>query len=82
MSDPGTTTTHPVQYEAVYVAERSRVTTFFRLILAIPHFILVALWGIPVYVVTVIAWIAIIITGSYPRASGTSPRATSSTRDA
>jgi hypothetical protein len=67
MSDPGETTTHPVQYEAVYEAERNRLTTFFRLILAIPHFILVALWGIPAYLVTIIAWFAIIITGSYPQ---------------
>jgi hypothetical protein len=67
MSDPGQSTTHPVQYEATFVAARSRVTTFFRLIMVIPHLILVTLWGIPVYLVTIIAWFAIVITGRYPQ---------------
>ena len=67
MSDPGQqSTTHPVQYEAVFEAQRSRLTTFFRVIMVIPHLVLLALWGIAVYVTTVVAWFAILITGHYP----------------
>jgi hypothetical protein len=47
---------------------RNRLTVGFRLFLAIPHFVVLlfvlAAWG----VVTIIAWFAILITGSYPRA--------------
>jgi hypothetical protein len=57
---------HPVQLQAQNAARRSRLTTFFRLILVIPHLILMALWGIAVYFVTIIAWFAILITGRYP----------------
>jgi hypothetical protein len=66
MSDAGQTTTHPVQYEAVFESQRSRVTTFFRIIMVIPHLLLLLLWGIAVYVTTFIAWFAILIMGSYP----------------
>jgi hypothetical protein len=57
---------HPVQFHAENVSPRSRLTTFFRLILAIPHVIFVALYGIVAYVVIIIAWFAILITGRYP----------------
>ncbi len=66
MSDPGQSALHPVQDEVTFEAERSRVTTFFRLILVIPHVILVALWAIPVYVLTLVAWFAILVVGRYP----------------
>ena len=58
---------HPVQFRAENVSPRSRLTTFFRLILAIPHVIVLAFYGIAAYVVTVIAWFAILFTGRYPR---------------
>lgn len=47
--------------------DRNRVTVAFRLILAIPH--LIALWFINVawVITTVIAWLAILFTGEYPR---------------
>ncbi len=67
MSDPGQSTSHPVQYEADFAAPRSRVTTFFRIILVIPHLIFLAVWGFVAYLVTIIAWFAIVITGSYPQ---------------
>jgi uncharacterized membrane protein len=57
-----------VQFEVVWQGKRDRLTTFFRLILAIPHIVVLALAGIAEYVVTVIAWVAILITGRYPRA--------------
>jgi hypothetical protein len=59
-------TLHPIQFQAQFAQRRSRLTTFFRIILVIPHMILVALWGIAALVVTLIAWFAILITGRYP----------------
>jgi hypothetical protein len=51
---------------AQFAQRRSRLTVFFRLILAIPHLIVVSLWGIAALLVTFIAWFAILITGRYP----------------
>ena len=60
--------TYPVTFEADYVEPRSRVTTFFRLLLVIPHLIVAACWGIAVFVVVVIAWFALLFTGRWPEA--------------
>ena len=46
---------------------RNRVTVAFRLILAIPQFIAVGFLGLAWGVTTLIAWVAIIFTGNYPR---------------
>jgi hypothetical protein len=35
--------TYPVTFEADYVEQRSRLTTFLRLLLAIPHLIVLSL---------------------------------------
>ncbi|HZV73853.1 MAG TPA: DUF4389 domain-containing protein [Conexibacter sp.] len=53
-------------YEADYVEQRSRLSTFFRLILAIPWFIVSIFWGLVALVCVVIAWFAIVLTGRYP----------------
>jgi hypothetical protein len=66
MSASGQSVSHPVQYDVVYEAQRNRLTTFFRLILVLPHLVLAALWAIAVYVTTLIAWFAILVTGRYP----------------
>ncbi len=58
---------YPVTFEADYVEQRNRLTAFFRLILAIPLFIWVAIYGIVAEIAVVIAWFAIVITGRYPR---------------
>jgi hypothetical protein len=57
---------YPVSFAADYEPRRSRLTTFFRLLLAIPHFIVVAIWFIAMYVVEVIAWLVIVFTGGLP----------------
>jgi len=57
---------YPVAYEVDFVEQRSRLTTFFRLILAIPWFIVGIFWSIAALVCSVIAWFAIVITGRYP----------------
>jgi hypothetical protein len=58
---PGETT-----FDAPYVERHSRLTTFFRYLLAIPHFVVVALYGFVAYFAGVIAWFAILFTGRYP----------------
>jgi Domain of unknown function (DUF4389) len=58
---------YPVTFEADYVEHRSRLTAFFRLILAIPPLIVVAIYGILAFIATIIAWFAIVITAHFPR---------------
>lgn len=58
---------YPVGYEAGFVEERSRLTTFFRLILAIPWLIVAIFWELGALVCAVIAWFAILFTGRYPQ---------------
>lgn len=57
---------YPVSFEMDYVARRSRLTTFFRWLLAIPHFFFAAFYGIAVYVVLIIAWFALLFTARWP----------------
>lgn len=57
---------HPVGYESDFVAPRSRATTFFRLLLAIPHFIVLMIYSIGLFLTVIAAWFAIVITGRYP----------------
>ena len=57
---------YPVSYVADYVEPRNRLTAFFRLILAIPIFIWVALYAIVAEVAVIIAWFAVVITGRFP----------------
>jgi len=45
---------------------RSRLTVFFRLLLAIPHFIWLCLWGIAVWFVVIISWFAALFTKRVP----------------
>jgi hypothetical protein len=54
-------------FEAEYVERHSRLTTFFRYLLAIPHFFVVMFWGIAAFVAIVVAWFALVFTGRYPQ---------------
>jgi hypothetical protein len=47
--------------------QRDRLTVAFRLLLAIPHIIIVWCLGLAWAVSTMIAWFAILLTGSYPQ---------------
>jgi hypothetical protein len=60
------TAPYPVRLVGGDDLERSRLTVFFRLILVIPHAILLALWGIVAYVVVFISWVIAIFTGRVP----------------
>ena len=58
---------HPVAFSAIYEGEgRSRLTVFFRLIVAIPWLIVASLWGIVVFFTVIFAWFALVFTGRYP----------------
>jgi len=58
---------YPVEFRVDYADSRSRLTTFFRLILAIPLAIWAYVYGFLALIVVVIAWFAIVITGRYPQ---------------
>lgn len=58
---------YPVTFEADYVERRSRLTAFFRLILAIPLAIWLYLYGIVAGLAIVVAWFAIVFTARYPQ---------------
>jgi hypothetical protein len=47
---------------------RNRLTVFFRLFLAIPHFIWLALWGIAAFFAAVANWLMVLATGRPPAA--------------
>jgi hypothetical protein len=46
--------------------ERSRLTVFFRLLLAIPHLIWLSLWGIAASVAVIVNWFATLFAGRSP----------------
>jgi hypothetical protein len=62
----GAMSAYPIGYEADFVEERSRLTTFFRLILAIPLYLVGAVYAIGAVFATVFAWFALLFTGRYP----------------
>ena len=57
---------HPVRLELDDPLDRSRLTVFFRLLLAIPHLIWLALWYVLVLLAVIVAWIAALVTGRVP----------------
>lgn len=63
--------TFPNQYPADIQVDpplpQSRLTVFFRIFLVIPHAIILGLLMYVVTFVSLIAWVAILVTGSYPR---------------
>ena len=68
VAEPGDTPRRlPIQIVVADDLERSRVTVIFRLLLAIPHLIVVALWGFAALAVSVIVWLALLFEGKAPR---------------
>jgi hypothetical protein len=57
---------HPIGLIVEDDLRRSRLTVFFRLLLAIPQAIWLELWGIVAFVAIVIAWFAALILGRVP----------------
>lgn len=58
---------HPIRLVVTDDLKRSRLTVFFRLLLAIPHFIWLELWGIAACIVLLIAWFAALFTKRVPQ---------------
>lgn len=56
----------PVRLESSDDLRRSRLTVFFRLLLAIPHLIWLALWGIVALLAAIGNWFATLFTGTSP----------------
>jgi hypothetical protein len=56
----------PIRIVVTDDLERSRVTVFFRMLLAIPHLIVVGLWGVAAFAVSVILWLALLFEGRAP----------------
>jgi hypothetical protein len=59
---------HPIQLVVEDDFHRNRLTVFFRLILAIPHYIWFFLWSVAAVIVAILNWFATLATGRPPRA--------------
>lgn len=57
---------HPISYDLDYALERNRLTTFFRLIVAIPWIVVGYIYAIVALVVWIISWLALLFTARYP----------------
>jgi hypothetical protein len=57
---------HPIRLVVGDDLRRSRLTVFFRLLLAIPHFIWITLWTIAMIVVAIVNWFAVVFAGRLP----------------
>jgi hypothetical protein len=57
---------HPIGLILTDDLQRSRLTVFFRLLLVIPHVIVLYIWGIVACVAVIVAWLVAIFTGRVP----------------
>jgi hypothetical protein len=57
---------HPVKLVVEDDLRRRRLTVFFRLLLAIPHFIWIFLWTIVTVLAAILNWVATLVTGKPP----------------
>ena len=64
--EPDAPAPHPIHLVVTDDLERNRLTVFFRLLLALPHLIWVAIWGIAVFFAVIAAWFVGIFTGRVP----------------
>jgi hypothetical protein len=58
---------HPIRLVVDDDLHRSRLTVFFRILLAIPHFIWITLWSIAAVVAAIVNWFATLFTGRSPQ---------------
>jgi Domain of unknown function (DUF4389) len=59
---------HPIRLTARDDLKRSRLTLFFRLILAIPHLVWLFLWSVAAFFAAVASWFATLVRGQAPDA--------------
>jgi hypothetical protein len=57
---------HPIHLVVTDDLQRNRLTVFFRLVLAIPHLVWLALWSIAAYLAVLVAWVVGIVLGRVP----------------
>ena len=60
------TSPHPVRLVVDDDLKRSRLTVFFRLLLAMPHYVWATFWTLLMIFVSVVNWLATLITGRSP----------------
>ena len=65
LDDSGTDPVVRIDYGPT-LERRSRLTIFFRGLLVLPHMIVLAILGIALYIVMIIAWFAVLILGRWP----------------
>jgi Domain of unknown function (DUF4389) len=58
---------HPIRVVVTDDLRRNRLTVFFRLLLAIPHFIWLFLWTIAAFFAAIVNWFATLVRGISPR---------------
>jgi len=63
---PGDDARHPIHVVVTDDLRRNRLTVFFRLFLAIPHFIWAALWAFLAYLLAIVAWVVGLVLGRVP----------------
>jgi hypothetical protein len=61
------TRSDPVWMDVRDELRRSRLTVFFRLVLAFPHLVWLALWGVLALLAAIVNWVATLIAGASPR---------------
>lgn len=59
---------YPIHFDVQLPERQSRLTTFFRFILVIPHLVVLIVWGLLVEIAVFLAWFGILFTGRYPQA--------------
>lgn len=57
---------YPIGLEIDDPAKQSRLTVFFRLLMVIPHAIILIVLGLVSSLITFVAWLVILFTGKYP----------------
>ena len=57
---------YPIRLVVTGDLRRSRLTVFFRYLLALPHLVWISLYGIAVYIVVLVAWFAALFMGRVP----------------
>jgi hypothetical protein len=58
---------HPIKLRMIDDLRRSRLTVFFRLLIAVPHIVWYYLWSLLARIVAVLTWLCALVTGRPPR---------------
>ena len=58
---------HPIRLTVEDDLQRSRLTVFFRLLLAIPHYVWIIIWSIGVFFAAIANWAATLVLGRSPQ---------------